>query len=75
VWDVRGVGSHTTYHTTTTNHNPAGERFLAENFDELVKEKLMKQEDDDDQELDEEGLRQKLLRSPYARLLDPTFRK
>ncbi|ELR11238.1 uncharacterized protein ACA1_389590 [Acanthamoeba castellanii str. Neff] len=52
----------------------AGERFLAENFDELVKEKLMKKEDDD-QELDEEGLRQKLLRSPYARLLDPTFRK
>lgn len=41
-----------------------------------MKEKLMrKEEDDDDQELDEEGLRQKMLRSPYARLRDPTFRK
>jgi hypothetical protein len=69
------VGSHIITHDTQSSQHPAGERFLAENFDELMKEKLMRKEEDDDQELDEEGLRQKMLRSPYARLLDPTFRK
>ena len=48
---------------------------MSDTSKELDTERKLEVEEDDDQELDEEGLRQKMLRSPYARLLDPTFRK
>jgi hypothetical protein len=49
-------------------HKTAADRFLVENFNELMLDALK----EDDEEESEEDMRAKVLRGPMARLLDPT---
>jgi hypothetical protein len=49
----------------------AGQRFMIENYDEIAKHQLL----GDEEGLTEDELKEKLLRSPFARLMDPTSRK